>query len=248
MCSAVAADPNVDMLAWGSTPPSGQRVRDPGIDAQRAESTDKPVIGFVRMHSGRPAGGGVSGAGRLSVSAGPAGDRSRARRACVLRRAQGPPDRAAAAPTGTRRTAGRDLQAALASHGLPPPKSALAATPGEAARRAARIGFPVALKMPPRRSATRPRSAACGSISLGAGGRARSATRCGRGRAGRSGRADRRISGAGNGRGSRNDRRRAHRSALRPDDGRRRGRHSGRAGQGRGVPAPAGERATMPAP
>ena len=39
------------MLAWGGTPPSGSRVRDPAITRSIAEGTDKPVIGFIRMAS-----------------------------------------------------------------------------------------------------------------------------------------------------------------------------------------------------
>src|SRR5258707_11342601 len=50
MCSAVAADPNIDMLAWGGTPPSGRRVRDPDVMKSVADGTDKPLVGFVRMH------------------------------------------------------------------------------------------------------------------------------------------------------------------------------------------------------
>jgi acyl-CoA synthetase (NDP forming) len=50
LCRAIAADPNVDMLAWGSTLPSGQRARDPALLRRVPESTDKPVIAFVRMN------------------------------------------------------------------------------------------------------------------------------------------------------------------------------------------------------
>ena len=49
LCSAIAADPNFDMVAWGWTPPSGSRVRDPSIIRSITEKTDKPVIGFIRM-------------------------------------------------------------------------------------------------------------------------------------------------------------------------------------------------------
>ena len=37
LCAAIAADPNVDMLAWGGTPPSGSRVRDPAVTRSIAE-------------------------------------------------------------------------------------------------------------------------------------------------------------------------------------------------------------------
>ena len=49
LCNAVAADPNVDMLAWGGTPPTGKRVRDATLTKTIAQSTDKPVVGFIRM-------------------------------------------------------------------------------------------------------------------------------------------------------------------------------------------------------
>ena len=105
----------------------------------------------LRAHelSGRPAGGGVPGAGRLPVSAGPAGDRAGAGGAGVLRGAPRPP-RSRRCRRRTERAEtleGAALQAALASRGLPPPKSGRAASPAEAAEIAARIGFPVALKI-----------------------------------------------------------------------------------------------------
>src|SRR5262249_48317697 len=49
LCAAVAAGSNIDMLAWGGTPPSGNRVRDTAVTKSIADGTDKPVIGFVRM-------------------------------------------------------------------------------------------------------------------------------------------------------------------------------------------------------
>src|SRR5262249_24977859 len=51
MCRVVVADPNVDMLAWGGTPPSGKRVRDVSVMKSIMEETDKPVVGFIRMRS-----------------------------------------------------------------------------------------------------------------------------------------------------------------------------------------------------
>ena len=37
------------MLAWGGTPPTGKRVRDVSVTKAIVDSTDKPVIGFIRM-------------------------------------------------------------------------------------------------------------------------------------------------------------------------------------------------------
>ena len=51
LCRAVVADPNIDILAWGGSPPSGKRVRDPAVTKSIADATDKPVFGFIRMAS-----------------------------------------------------------------------------------------------------------------------------------------------------------------------------------------------------
>lgn len=149
LCAAIAADPNVDMLAWGGTPPSGSRVRDPAVTRSIADATDKPVIGFIRMAiltdqatvkfqnevgfpflQGLPAV--IRALGGLAFYGARAG------------RSMAP----LAAPTGRAETLeGAALEAALAKHGVTLPRSASAASPQAAAAAASEIGFPVALKI-----------------------------------------------------------------------------------------------------
>jgi acetate---CoA ligase (ADP-forming) len=149
LCAAVAADPNIDMLAWGGTPPSGSRVRDPAVTRSIAESTDKPVIGFIRMATltdqatvkfqnevGFPFLQGLPAV--IRALSGLAFYGARKGRAIAP----------LAAPTGRADTLqGAAFDAALERHGLTLPKSALATSPREAAAAAAKIGFPVALKI-----------------------------------------------------------------------------------------------------
>jgi acyl-CoA synthetase (NDP forming) len=149
LCRAIAADPNVDMLAWGSTLPSGQRSRDPALLRSVPESTDKPVIAFVRMNFpvdkqavefqeqvGFPYLQGLPETVRALAALSFYGAR-RGRRIAPL-----PPPRGHAATLQ-----GAAFEAALASRGLTPPKSGRAGSPSEAADIAAGIGFPVALKI-----------------------------------------------------------------------------------------------------
>jgi acyl-CoA synthetase (NDP forming) len=149
LCRTIAADPNVDMLAWGSTLPSGQRARDPALLRSVVETTDKPVIAFVRMNFpvDRPAVAFQEQVGFPYLQGLPETVRAlaaltfygarRGRRIAPL-----PP------PMGRPETLrGEALDAALASHGLTPPKSGRAASPREAAEIASSIGFPVALKI-----------------------------------------------------------------------------------------------------
>ncbi len=149
LCRAIAADPNVDMLAWGSTLPSGKRARDPEILRTVAASTDKPVIAFVRMSFpvepeavkfqeavGFPYLQGLPETVRALAALSFYGERKGARIAPLP------------SPRGIAATLDGDaLTAALARHGLTAPKDGFAATPGEAARLADAIGFPVALKI-----------------------------------------------------------------------------------------------------
>jgi len=149
LCRAIAADPNVDMLAWGSTLPSGQRSRDPTLLRGVAESTDKPVIAFVRMsfpvdaqavefqeQVGFPYLQGLPETVRALAALAFYGAR-RGRAIAAL-----PPPQGRAATLH-----GAAFEAALASHGLTPPRSGRAASPAEAAAIASAIGFPVALKI-----------------------------------------------------------------------------------------------------
>jgi acyl-CoA synthetase (NDP forming) len=149
MCKLVVADPNVDMLAWAGTLPTGKGPRDAEALKSVLAATDKPVISFGRMHYmvgnegiafqhevGFPFLQGlqptVRALGALAFYAARAG-----RRIAPL-----------PAPKGRSETVrGQALDAALRVHGLTPPHSAFAANPREAAAVAARIGFPVVLKL-----------------------------------------------------------------------------------------------------
>jgi acyl-CoA synthetase (NDP forming) len=149
MCIAVAADPNVDMVAWGGTPPSGKRVRDPGVTRRISESTDKPVLGFIRMHhvTGPEAVVFQEQVGIPFLQGLPAVIRALSGLAFYGAR-KGKQIALPAAPAGRPETLDdANLAAALADHGLPPPKSGIAASPKEAAALAQRIGFPVAVKI-----------------------------------------------------------------------------------------------------
>jgi acyl-CoA synthetase (NDP forming) len=149
LCAAVAADPNVDMLAWAGTPPAGSRVRDPAVTKGIADGTDKPVIGFIRMASltdqatvkfqnqvGFPFLQGLPSVIRALGALAFYGAR-KGRSIALL-----------AAPAGRPETLeGAALEAALAQQGLTLPRSALAKSPPDAVAAASRIGFPVALKI-----------------------------------------------------------------------------------------------------
>lgn len=149
MCKAVVADPNVDMLAWAATLSSGKGPRDMDVINSVLAATDKPVIGFGRMNymvgkeglafqdeAGFPFLQGlqptVRALGALAFYGARAG-----RHIAPL-----------PAPTGRAETLqGKAFEAALGLHGLTPPNSAFAATAREAVATAARIGFPVVLKL-----------------------------------------------------------------------------------------------------
>ena len=150
LCRAIAADPNVDMLAWGSTLPSGKRSRDPTLLRGVAESTDKPVIAFVRMNFpvdaqavefqeqvGFPYLQGLPETVRALAALAFYGAR-RGRR-----------DRAAAAAAGPRRNAaGRRLRGGARKPRIDAAQErARGLARARLPRLAAAIGFPVALKI-----------------------------------------------------------------------------------------------------
>jgi len=149
LCRVVIADPNIDILAWGGSPPSGKRVRDATVTRSILESTDKPVFGFIRMASitdqttrdfqdqvGFPFLQGLTSCIRAFAGLAFYAPR-KGRTIPALPRA-----------TGRAETLqGSAFEAALARHDLTLPKSAMAKSPEEAAVEAARIGFPVALKI-----------------------------------------------------------------------------------------------------
>lgn len=50
MCRAIAADDNIDMIAWASVLPNGKRKPDAQIIKTIVQSTSKPVLAFDRMN------------------------------------------------------------------------------------------------------------------------------------------------------------------------------------------------------
>jgi len=148
-CIAVAADADIDMIAWAGQLPAGKRARDASALKSVLAATDKPVIGFGRMNYmlgpqalafqdevGFPFLQGLQPTVRaLKALADYAACRARTPRVLP-------------APRGQPATLGRmALDTALAAHGLTVPKSVIARTPEEAAAMAEKIGFPVALKI-----------------------------------------------------------------------------------------------------
>ena len=149
LCAAIAADPNVDMLAWGGTPPSGSRVRDPAVTKSIADGTDKPVIGFIRMSilTDQATVKFQNEVGFPFLQGLPSVIRALGALAFYGAR-KGRSIQPLAAPVGRPETLeGAALEAALAQHGLTVPRSALGKSPADVAAAAARIGFPVALKI-----------------------------------------------------------------------------------------------------
>jgi len=147
--AAIVADPNVDMLALGISPPSGSRVRDPAVTKGVADGTDKPVVGFVRMASltDKTTLQFQSDVGFPFLQGLPAVIRALGGLAFYGAR-KGREIAPLHPPQGHAETLQGDVfEAALAQHGLTLPKSAVAHSPEEAAVAAGRIGFPVALKI-----------------------------------------------------------------------------------------------------
>lgn len=149
ICRAIAADPNVDMLAWAGQLPVGQHSRDPAVLRDVFDSTDKPVVCFSRLHhgvdtqsvtfqekAGIPFLHDIGSAFRALSALAFYGERS-GRLIPSLRE-----------PTGARADlAGAKFEARLKASGLPPPASAMVERPEQAGRAALDIGFPVALKI-----------------------------------------------------------------------------------------------------
>jgi acetyltransferase len=149
LCAAVVADPNVDMLAWGGTPPTGKRVRDPSVTKSIADGTDKPVVGFIRMGcvTGKEAVEFQEQVGFPFLQGLPAVINSLSALAFYGARAgrKVPP---LSPPKGKAETLqGTPFDAALSRHGVTPPRGEIARSPSDAAAAAKRIGFPVALKI-----------------------------------------------------------------------------------------------------
>jgi acyl-CoA synthetase (NDP forming) len=152
ICKAALNDPQFDMVAWAGTVPMGTRKRDTTnlkSAADAADAAGKPLIGFGRMYYmfgkegiafqdevGIPFLQGLQQTLRALSALSFYGTRAGKAVAPL------PP------PSGTGDAlAGENLKALLAQHGLPSPRSAFAADPQAAATAAARIGFPVVLKI-----------------------------------------------------------------------------------------------------
>lgn len=146
VCRVVAADPNVDIVAWaGQLPAKMDRWR--GVEAMRAflGETDKPVIGFSRMsyQLGDIALEAQEQAGFPFLMGLPQTCRALNALWFHAQRAGRPVSKPPAAQPGVR----GGVDDALAAHGVHGPSSRTVGTEEEAAHAAAEIGFPVALKI-----------------------------------------------------------------------------------------------------
>jgi acetyltransferase len=147
ICKVVCADPTVDLVTvQGLMPVNPGDPYDPEPLRSVMESTDKPVLAFGRIaqnatdisrkfqaETGVPFIHGLPETVRALQNLVRYADALR--RNAVLTRASPALSDAAS------------FDAQLAAHGLTPPRSALAATPDEAAAKAEQIGFPVAVKI-----------------------------------------------------------------------------------------------------
>jgi acetyltransferase len=150
LCEMFAADPNVDALAiQARIPLPDDKVQSPQPYVDILGGTDKPVIGYTRMIQNADeqyrrfqAGSGMPITFGIPTTV-------RTLQALVryaARRRAGIP---ALPPPGGKaeKLKGNALTATLASHGLAAPRQSVAKTPAEAADAAAKIGFPIALKI-----------------------------------------------------------------------------------------------------
>jgi acetate---CoA ligase (ADP-forming) len=150
ICKVVCADPTVDLVTvQGLLPVNPGDPADPAPLRSVMEATEKPVLAFCRISqncsdlsrkfqsdTGIPFIQGLPETVRAL--------RSLVRYAAALRRGIAPP----MPPRGRAEDlAGSALGVLLDKHNVTGPNSALAATPVEAAAAAARIGFPVAVKV-----------------------------------------------------------------------------------------------------
>ena len=150
ICKVICADPTVDLITvQGLVPINADDPYDPAPLRGVMAATDKPVLAFGRMaqnnsdvsrkyqsETGVPFIQGLPETVRALQSL--------VHYAEALRRDIAP---IAESAGRAENLSGAALEALLTAHGLPAPASALAATADEAAARAARIGFPVAVKI-----------------------------------------------------------------------------------------------------
>ena len=149
LCAIVAADPNVDVLAWAAQLP-GKRTKvweETALLRAMHEATDKPVVGFARMsypmtqeaqlmqqEAGFPFLQELQPSLRAINALW-----FHAQRQGQTPRLPGPAPKSDLTPD--------NLAEKLAAYGIHAPAQALAKTPQEAAAHAARMGFPVVLKI-----------------------------------------------------------------------------------------------------
>ena len=148
LCSVVANDPNVDIVAWANQLPGKKSAwSDLQVLRTMMEATDKPVIGFARMayQMGPEAIEVQDAVGFPFLQGLPATCRALNALWFHAARAGKAPAQLERAPDSGVTPA--NLEAILAGYGIHGPKSGLAATAGEAAVLARTIGFPVVLKI-----------------------------------------------------------------------------------------------------
>ena len=150
ICKVICADPTVDLVTvQGLVPISADDPYDPAPLHGVMASTNKPVLAFGRMaqNSSDISQKYQSETGVPFIQGLPETVRalqSLVRYAEALRRGIAP----IAEPVGrAENLSGSALEVLLATYGTPAPAGALAATPGDAAAQAARVGFPVAVKI-----------------------------------------------------------------------------------------------------
>jgi acyl-CoA synthetase (NDP forming) len=150
ICKLVAADLGVDMLALqGQLPTLPEENPDPALLAGIAAATDKPVVVFGRMAQN------VSEAGRdyqrrtglPFVQGLPAAIRAMQALAQFAERSGGAIPALPAPSANRERLTNAAFLAMLRHHGIALPRSSMAKSPEEAALHAAKITFPVALKI-----------------------------------------------------------------------------------------------------
>lgn len=150
VCLTLANDPGIDVFAMqGQLPTTPDDPTDHTIFSDVVAGTDKPVIAYTRVSQNVTADGLAfqAKAGLPFVQTLPAAVRSLQaliKYSAVLERGVAP----LSEPTGARASlVGAAFEQRLAQHGLTPPASAMGATAQQAATEAAKIGFPVALKI-----------------------------------------------------------------------------------------------------
>jgi acetyltransferase len=149
LCAIVAADKNVDILAWAAQLP-GKRTKvweESALLRAMYEATDKPVIGFARMSYTMTQESQV-----MQEEAGfpflqELQPSLRAINALWFHAQRTGKTPVVPAPAPKSDLTPDNLNAKLAAYGIHAPKQALAKNPQEAAKLAAQIGFPVVLKI-----------------------------------------------------------------------------------------------------